>query len=77
MLYDYAIKHNHMITNKAEQRHKILLFWRQYGLKAANDAYGASRSPHFMAGGSCIAIQAMSWPSLTQALKPQSGAGKG
>ncbi|OGG89405.1 hypothetical protein A3H03_02555 [Candidatus Kuenenbacteria bacterium RIFCSPLOWO2_12_FULL_42_13] len=44
MLYDYAIKHNHMITTKAETRHKILLFWRKYGLKAAKDAYGASRS---------------------------------
>ncbi len=44
MLYDYANKHNHMITTKAEQRHKILLFWRKYGLKAAHDAYGVSRS---------------------------------
>jgi transposase InsO family protein len=44
MLYDYANKHNHMITTKAEQRHKILLFWRQYGLKAAHDAYDVSRS---------------------------------
>jgi len=44
MLYDHAIKHNHMITTKAEQRHKILLFWRQYGLKAAHDAYDVSRS---------------------------------
>ncbi len=44
MLYDYANKHNHMITTKAETRKKILLFWRQYGLKPANDAYGVSRS---------------------------------
>ena len=44
VLYNYANKHNHMITTKAEQRHKILLFWRKYGLKAANDAYGVSRS---------------------------------
>jgi len=44
MLYDYANKHNHMITTKAEQRHKILLFWRQYGLKATHDAYDVSRS---------------------------------
>lgn len=43
-LYDYAIKHNHMITSKAEQRHKILLFWRKYGLKATHDAYDVSRS---------------------------------
>jgi transposase InsO family protein len=44
MLYDYAIKHNHMITTKAEQRKKILLFWRKYGLKATADAYDVSRS---------------------------------
>ncbi len=44
MLYDYAIKHNHMITTKAEQRKKILLFWRKYGFKAAHDAYNVSRS---------------------------------
>ncbi len=44
MLYDYANKHNHMITTKVQQRKKILLFWRQYGLKATNDAYGISRS---------------------------------
>ena len=44
VLYDYANKHNHMITNKAEQRLKILLFWRQYGLKATSDAYSISRS---------------------------------
>ena len=44
MLYDYAIKHNHMITTKAEQRHKILLFWRSYGLQATHDAYDVHRS---------------------------------
>jgi transposase InsO family protein len=44
ILYDYAIKHNHMITTKAEQRRKILLFWRKYGLQATKDAYGVSRA---------------------------------
>ena len=43
-LYDYATKHNHMITPKAQQRLKILQFWRKYGLKAAADAYGVKRS---------------------------------
>ena len=43
-LYDYANKHNHMITTKAEQRHKIPLFWREYGLRATHDAYSISRS---------------------------------
>ena len=77
MLYDYAIKHNHMITNKAEQRHKILLFWRQYGLKAANDAYGASRSTLYGWWKLYRDSGYVMWPALTQALKPQSGAGKG
>jgi len=44
MMYDYASKHNHMITTKAEQRQKIILFWRKYGLKATKDAYDVSRS---------------------------------
>lgn len=43
-LYDYAIKHNHMITKTAKQRKKILIFWREYGLKATQDAFTASRS---------------------------------
>lgn len=46
-LYDYGIRHNHMITTKAEQRLKILRFWKQYGLKATKDAYDASRSTLF------------------------------
>ena len=46
-LYDYATKHNHMITTKAEQRLKILTFWYQYGLKATKDAYDVSRSTLF------------------------------
>jgi len=43
-LYDYAVKHNHMITTLATQRHKILMFWRQYGLRATKDAFNVSRS---------------------------------
>lgn len=45
-LYNYGLKHypNHMITKEAEQRAKILLFWRKYGLKATKDAYGANKS---------------------------------
>jgi hypothetical protein len=42
--YDYMIKHNHMITKTAEDRHKILMFWRKYGLKATKDAYEVGRS---------------------------------
>ena len=46
-LYDYANKHNHMITTKAEQRLKILKFWKKYGFKATKDAYDVSRSTLF------------------------------
>ncbi|MFH0955634.1 MAG: DDE-type integrase/transposase/recombinase, partial [Candidatus Falkowbacteria bacterium] len=42
--YNYAYKHTHMITKEANQRLKILLFWRNYGLKAVADAFGAKRS---------------------------------
>ena len=43
-LYDYGYKQIHMITKEAKQRLKILQFWRQYGLQATTDAYGARRS---------------------------------
>lgn len=43
-LYGYAYKYNHMITDQAEQRLKILQFWREHGLKATYDAFGAKRS---------------------------------
>ncbi len=43
-LYNYAYKQNYMITKTAKQRHKILLFWREYGLKATTEAFGAKRS---------------------------------
>ena len=46
-LYNYGLKHNPnhtMITKEAEQRVKILKFWRQYGLKATQSAFGARRS---------------------------------
>ena len=43
-LYEYSFKHTHMITKEAKQRLKILNFWKEYGLKATTDAYGAKRS---------------------------------
>ena len=43
-LYDYALKHNHMITEDVQQRLKIMRFWKEYGLKATTDAYGVKRS---------------------------------
>jgi len=42
--YNYAYKYTHMITKQAKQRLEILSFWRQYGLKATIDAFGAKRS---------------------------------
>lgn len=43
--YDYAYKQNtRMITKTAEDRHKILQFWRKFGDEAALAAYGAKRS---------------------------------
>ena len=49
-LYNYGLRHypNHMITKEAEQRAKILLFWRKYGLKATTDAYGAKKSTLYL-----------------------------
>jgi len=46
-LYNYAIKHNYMITKEAKQRLKILRFWKKYGLEATREAFGAKRSTLF------------------------------
>jgi len=43
-MYDYALKHNHMITNSAYTRHEILMFWRKHGLSATQDAYKVGKS---------------------------------
>lgn len=43
-MYDYGFKHTHMITKEADERLKILEFWKKYGLKAAQDAFDARRS---------------------------------
>ena len=39
----YAIRWTRMITTKAKHKLKVLGFWKQYGLKAALDAFGVSR----------------------------------
>jgi transposase InsO family protein len=49
-LYNYGLKHFNpytMITKEAEQRLKIILFWKKHGLKAVEDAFGAKRSTLF------------------------------
>lgn len=43
-LYEYGYKQTRMITKEAKQRLKILQFWREHGLKATTDAFGAKRS---------------------------------
>jgi|SRR3989338_967103 len=46
-LYEYGHKYTRMITKEAKQRLKILQFWREHGLKATTDAFGAKRSTLF------------------------------
>jgi len=43
-LYDYGYKQTRMITKEAKERYRIMCFWRQYGLQATKEAFGASRS---------------------------------
>lgn len=38
-LYEYALRLKHMITQKAQQRLKILIFWEKHGLEATLDAF--------------------------------------
>ena len=38
-LNDYAIRWTRMVTEKAQQKFKILAFWKKYGLDAAREAY--------------------------------------
>ena len=50
-MYNYGLKHfnpYNMITKEAEQRVKILLFWKKYGLQATSDAYGAKQSTLYL-----------------------------
>lgn len=45
-LYNYGLKHypNYMITKEAEERLRILKYWKKYGLEATHDAFQAKRS---------------------------------
>ncbi len=45
--YDEALRFRDMITQEAEERAKILSFWKEHGDKATTDAYGASRASLF------------------------------
>lgn len=46
-LYNYGYKHTRMITKKATERMRILIFWRIHGFKATKDAFNVSRSSLF------------------------------
>lgn len=46
-LYDEALRLRDMITPQAEERLKILIFWRKHGDEATKEAYGAARSTLF------------------------------
>lgn len=46
-LYNYGYKHTRMITKEAQERMRILIFWKAHGLKAAKDAFKVSRSSLF------------------------------
>ena len=45
-VYNYGLKYypNYMITKEAEERLRILKYWRKYGLEATHDAFKAKRS---------------------------------
>lgn len=46
-LYNYGYKYTHMITTKAKERMRILIFWKVHGFKATKDAFKVSRSSLF------------------------------
>jgi len=46
-LYNYGYKHTHMITSQANERMRILIFWKAHGQKATQDAFKVARSTLF------------------------------
>jgi len=46
-LYDEALRLRDMITPQAEERLRILIFWKKHGDEATKEAYGAARSTLF------------------------------
>lgn len=46
-LYNYGYKYTHMITKEANERMRILIFWKTHGFKATKDAFKVSRSSLF------------------------------
>ena len=46
-IYDEALRFRDMITQQAEERAKILSFWKKHGDAATKEAFGASRPTLF------------------------------
>ncbi len=46
-VYNDALKWNHMLTNKAKAKVRILVFWEKHGLEATLDAFPHKRSTLF------------------------------
>lgn len=47
-VYEYGLKYQYMITEKAKIKAKILIFWEKHGLKAALDAFPYKTLNHEM-----------------------------
>src|SRR3989338_7536147 len=43
-VYNDAIRYGYMITQKAQEKARILVFWEKHGLEAALDAFPVKRS---------------------------------
>jgi len=44
---EYAIRMTRMVKDEAKRRAKVLTFWKRYGLKATQEAFGVSRATLF------------------------------
>jgi transposase InsO family protein len=47
-IYNDALRYRHMITEKAKEKARILVFWEKHGLEATMDAFPASRPTLFL-----------------------------
>jgi transposase InsO family protein len=47
-VYNYALKYQYMITEKAKEKEKMLIFWEKHGLEATLDAFPVKRSTLYL-----------------------------
>lgn len=47
-LYDDAVRYSYMITERAKEKYRILVFWEKHGLQATMDAFPVKRSTLFV-----------------------------